>query len=81
MWFNTIVLVLTTLFIQIVHSVKLLDAVKVSLTILFVVSGLLKLLLGTIAPEHIQNNWCVIVCMLLSVFEIIMTLIYHKVSH
>lgn len=79
MWFNTIALVFSTLLILIVHSIKLLNAVKVSLTILFVVSGLLKLLLGTIAPEHIQDNWCVIVCILLTLSEIIMIAVYHKI--
>ena len=80
-WFNTIVLAFTTLFILIIHSIKLLDAVKISLTILFVASGLLKLLLGTIAPEHIQDNLCVIVCIFLTLFEIIITIIYRKVPN
>lgn len=74
-------LVLTTLFIYIVHSARLLDAVKVSLTILFSVSGFIKVILGAIAPSHIQDNWCVIICILLSIFELILLTIYHKVSN
>ncbi len=80
MWFNTIVLVLTTLFVLITHSIKLLDAIKVSFTILFSVFGLIELFWGMIAAEHLQDNWCVIACISLTIFEIIILTIYYKIS-
>lgn len=80
MLFNTIILVLTTLFVLIIYTVKFLNAVKVSFTILLTASGFIKLIMGTIAPEHIQDNWCVIACLALTMLELIMLTIYSKIS-
>lgn len=79
--FTTIVLLLGASLIYIVNSVQVSDAIKVSLTILLSLSCLIKFTLGLIAPEHIQDNWCLIVCVIMTVLEIVMIVVYHKKHH
>ena len=80
MWLNTSILAITAAFVLVIHSIRLREAIKISFTILLSVSGFIKLLLGFIAPEHIEDNWCVIGCIILTAIEIIMILSYHKMS-
>lgn len=79
MWFNTVIMIVTTAMIYCINTVSLKDAVKASMTILCSISGFVKLILGAIAPEHLEDNWCVIVCVFITVFELILLLIYNKV--
>lgn len=80
MWFNTIMIAITTILLFLVQTITLKDAFKVSLTILLPITGVVKLLLGFVSPEHFEDNWCVICCVLLAIFEIIMILVVNKVS-
>lgn len=80
MWFNTAMIAITTIMLYLVQSVHLKDAFKVSLTILLPISGFLKFLLGLFAPSRFEDNWCVIVCTLITVFEIIVLLAVLKTS-
>lgn len=80
LYFTTGVLILTTALVYTVHSTRLSDATKVAFTILLPLLGFFKLILGIIAPEHIQDNWCLIACIILTVFELIMLFTYSKIT-
>ena len=80
MWFNTTIIVITVVLLLLVQTLQFKDALKVSLTILLPISCLIKLLLGSFAPEHFEDNWCVIICGLITIIEILMIIIVNKIS-
>ena len=80
MWFATVVILITSALLYCVHISHIKDAFKVSLTILLPIMGLIKLLLGVFSPNHIQDNWCVIVCIIISLLEILILVIIDKTS-
>lgn len=71
-------LLLNAALVYTVNSIRVSDAVKVSFTLLLCLSGLVKFLLGLVAPEHPQDNWCLIGCVVITVFEIVMLVVYRK---
>lgn len=80
MWFTTVVLILTTAFVYVVNTTCISDAAKVAFSILLPLSGGIKLVLGIVSPEQIEDNWCVIGCVVLTVIEIVMIIAYRKVA-
>lgn len=78
MLFTTVVLMLTTAFVYAVNAVRMSNASKVALSILLPLSGFVKLIFGIISPERIEDNWCMIVCVLLTVIELAIVLCYQK---
>lgn len=76
--FTTVALILTTVLIYVVHTVRMSDAAKVAFTILLPVSGFVKLVLGIISPVRIEDNWCVIGSVLLTVIELVIVFCYYK---
>ena len=79
--FTTVALILTITLIYVVHTVRLSDAAKVAFTILLPVSGFFKFVLGIISPARIEDNWCMIGCVLLTVIEVVIVFCYHKLHH
>lgn len=80
MWFITVVLILTTAFVYVVNATRISEAAKVAFSILLPLSGGIKLVLGIVSPERIEDNWCVIGCVVLTVIEIVMIVAYRKVA-
>lgn len=80
MWFNTIVIAVSTVMLFLVQVMILKDAFKVSLTILLPISCLIKLILGCLSPDRIEDNWCVIVCLLFTIAEILMIIVVSRTS-
>lgn len=76
--FTTAVLILTSAFIYAVYTVRMSDAAKVAFTVLLPVSGFFKFVLGIISPTRIEDNWCVIGSVLLTVIELVIVLCYHR---
>lgn len=76
--FTTVALIMTTALIYVVHAVRMSDAAKVAFTILLPVSGFVKLVLGIISPVRIEDNWCVIGSVLLTVIELVIVFCYYK---
>lgn len=76
--FTTAVLILTSAFIYAVYTVRMSDAAKVAFTVLLPVSGFVKLVLGIISPVRIEDNWCVIGSVLLTVIELVIVFCYYK---
>lgn len=81
MWFNTIVIAATTIMLYLVQTLSLKDAFRISLTVLLPITGCIKLLLGLVSPEHVEDNWCVICCVVITICEVVMLMAVHKVSH
>lgn len=80
LWFTMVVLILTTAFVYVVNATHISDAAKVAFSILLPLSGGIKLVLGIVSPERIEDNWCVIGCVVLTVIEIVMIVAYRKVA-
>lgn len=80
MWFTTVVLILTTIFVYVVNATRISDAAKVSFSILLPLAGIIKLVMAIASPERIEDNWCVIGCVILTVIEIVMIVAYRKVA-
>ncbi len=75
---TTAILLLNAALIYTVNSIRVSDAIKVSFTLLLCLSGLIKFLLGLVAPGHPQDNWCLIACIVITVFEVGMLVVYRK---
>lgn len=80
MWFNTIVIAVSTVMLFLVQVMKLKDAFKVSLTILLPISCFIKLIFGCISPNRIEDNWCIVVCVIGTIAEILMIMIFSRTS-
>ena len=80
MWFNTIVIAVTTIMLFLVQVISLKDAFKVSLTILLPISFFIKIVMGCLSPERIEDNWCVIVCLLITLVEALMIMVVSRTS-
>lgn len=80
MWFNTIVIAVTTIMLFLIQVISLKDAFKVSLTILLPISFFIKLVMGCLSPERIEDNWCVIVCLLITLVEALIIMVVSRTS-
>ena len=78
LWFSTLVLLLGTALVYGVNSIRINDAAKVSLIMLFTISCFVKFILGLIAPKQLQNNWCLVACIVITAFEVLILVVYHK---
>lgn len=74
--FTTVMLLLSAVLVYTVNSIRVSDAIKVSFTLLLCLSGFIKFALGLFAPEYLQDNWCLIACVVITVFEFIMLVAY-----
>lgn len=64
-----------------IDSIKLKDAYKVSLTVLFSVLGCVEFLLSLFSPNQLEDNWWLIVVIGLLAVEAIILVITNTVSH
>ena len=76
--FTTLVLAVSATLIYAVNSIRVNDAIRVSFTILLTLTCFIKFILGLFAPEHLQDNWYLIACIVITLFEMIMLVAYHK---
>lgn len=77
---STIIL-LTTGLLYATTVVQLKDAFRVSLNFIFAFVGLVLFLLMLFAPHHIQDNWAMIVAIMLIIIEIIVLYLAHWISN
>ncbi len=75
---TTIMLLLSAALIYTVNSIRVSDAIKVSFTLLLCLSAFIKFALTLFAPKHLQDNWCLIACVVITVFEVVMLVVYRK---
>jgi len=67
--FSSIIVVFTGACIYIVDCLKLKEGFKVSLTILFALLGLLQYIIACLMPQQMQDNWGLIVIVVILAFE------------
>jgi hypothetical protein len=77
MLLNCGVIVATTVLIYAVGQIALKDGFKISLSFLFSIFGFITFLLGLFAPQRYENNFSLIMIILIVAFEaIILTITY-----
>lgn len=77
---SSLVIVGTGILLHLVHTIKLKDGFKVSLTILFAIAGCIEFCLSLIAPNRFVDNWWLIIIILLMTLEAVMLIVTSTVS-
>lgn len=77
---SSMVIFLTALTLYIVNSIRLKDAFKVSLTLLFALSGAIEFLISVFMPSHFSDNWGMIVIITLLILQGFILLLANTVS-
>ena len=78
---NSAVIICTMVFLYVLHAIKMKDAFVISQSFLFLLFCLVMFILGCFAPQRFDDNWCLIVIILLIVFEGILLLITNLMSN
>lgn len=74
------IILITTGLLYATTVIRLKDAFRVSLCMIFAFVGLILFLLMLFSPHQIQDNWTVIVALVLIIIEIIVLYLAHWVS-
>lgn len=77
---SSVVILFTTLILLLVNIVKLKDAFRFSLNVLFAFGGFVEYLLSAFAPPQIEDNWSIMVVVGLILLEVITFVVVHTVS-
>ncbi|MBO4586219.1 MAG: hypothetical protein J5677_00165 [Bacteroidales bacterium] len=77
---TSLVIVLTTTLMYITEYITMKDAFRVSLPFVFAFLGLVMFLLMLFSKPQLQDNWCVIVSLVLLSFEVLVLYVTHRVS-
>lgn len=75
------VIVATGLLLLLTDTVRLKDAYKVSLMLVFAACGLLEYILALVAPNRLTDNWWLIGVIALLSFEVILLIVTNTVSN
>lgn len=74
------VVILSTLLLQALSLIKLKDAFRYSLNILFSIAAFVEIILGIVSKDSIENNIALFAIILLIVIEIILLLAAKSIS-
>lgn len=74
-------IIITCALIYTIAHIRMKDAFKVSLTLLFVLLGLVDFVLTAFAPSHFTDNWCIVLFMVLCASQVAMLIVTHVVSN
>lgn len=77
---TSLVIVFTTTLMYITESITMKDAFRVSLPFVFAFLGLAMFLLMLFSKPQLQDNWCVIVSLVIMLMEVIALYISHRIS-
>ena len=77
---NSVVILATTGLLYAMRRIGLRDAFYISLSMIFCFLGFVEFVLGLFAPDRFQNNWYLIVVILLLVFEAVLLTVTHRIS-
>lgn len=73
-WINvaasSVVIIATTLLLWLTNFIMMKDAFKVSLTILFILIGLMEYGIACFMPQHFEDNWGVISIVILIAIQV-----------
>ena len=80
-WVATSVVVLfTAILMYITESITMKDAFRVSLPFTFAFLGVMMFLLMLFSKNKLQDNWCVIVSLVILLVEVVGLFVMHRVS-
>jgi len=77
---NCIVIFVNSLLLYCLQELKIKQAFTISLSFMFSVLGVVEFVLGSIAPKQFENNWYLLIVIVLLAFEGIFLVITHKTS-
>lgn len=77
---TSFVIVVTTFLMHILNKLKIKDGFKYSYIILFPLFSLIQYTLCLLAPSSIKDNWNIIICTIIFIFEFILILISKALS-
>lgn len=78
---NSAVIIATMVFLYVLQVIRMKDAFVISQSFLFLFLGIVMFILGCFAPQRFADNWCLMVIILLIVFEGILLLITNLMSN
>lgn len=77
---TSLVIVLTTTLMYITECITMKDAFRVSLPFVFAFLGLVMFLLMLFSKSQLQDNWRVIVSLIIILVEVIVVYVTHRIS-
>lgn len=77
---TSVVIVLTTVSLIYLSSLKLKDALKIALLFLFVFIGIIEFVLGVKTPKEFKDNWYLIAMIVLLIIESVFLVFCQYVS-
>lgn len=77
---TSIVVLLTAILMYITESITMKDAFRVSLPFTFAFLGAVMFLLMLFSKHQVQDNWCVIVSLVILLLETVILYITHRIS-
>ena len=78
---SSAVIVATGILLYLTDIINLKDGYKVSLLLLFTIIGALEFILSLIAPNHITDNWWLVLGIAMIAVEVIMLIIANTISN
>lgn len=78
--FTSMVIIVTTLLIHLLNTMRMKDGFLISLPFIFGFVGFIQYILGIISEPHLQDNGYIIAAVVMAVFEFIILLICNKIS-
>lgn len=76
---TSLVIAFTATLMYITECITMKDAFRVSLPFVFAFLGLMMFLLMLFSKSQLQDNWCVIVSLVLLLFEILVLYVTHRI--
>ena len=77
---SSTVIIITAVLLWLANSIVMKDAFKVSLTILFVLMGIVEYGIACFMPQHLEDNWGVISIVVLMAFQVGIVVITNIIS-
>ena len=77
---TSVVVLLTAALMYITETITMKDAFRVSLPFTFVFLGVVMFLLMLFSKHQLQDNWCVIVSLVILLVEAVVLYVTHRVS-
>ena len=78
--FTSIVIVTTTILMHILNKLNVKDGFKYSFIILFSFFSVIQYVLCLLSSSNIEDNWNIVICAIIFIFEIILILISKVLS-
>ena len=80
MCFNSIVIIVTTVFITLLDRIKLSTAYKISLSFIFGSIGIIEYICGFFSKCTITDNWLIITNLILLVIQVLILIVTTAIS-